>query len=785
MLIRSYRLPVWVRGQRLLHTPLKTWQEDAIQACLNEIHAGRTKVGIQLGTAQRHTLTGLMDGMLKNLDAKQLLVVAAQRADAGKLAERLSQDYPEWTADVYSKNSKKIPKLSHADIFLTSYKSMEKDAKAVLKLKWSAENKAKKWEKKQKVAFVPRYEKSAVKAVILCDIDEYKPHSFDSFLSYLRPSYPPDEEPPPLPIIIATSSKEDPNSLRYLEFIETVAYRRTFLDDIQETWKCDALFSAVPTPLGLRKCTIRLESFFQPQGLSKVMRRPPIIKQVVKQWQDLAGDRRSTLVYCVDEPHVTKLALAFKQAGIDAREVMESWIGAKPGTEGHWLFQKQMADFKAGEFPVLLVSHGKEVVDVPEIDCVLMAAPAVDRNILASMISSGMRLSPETSKENCLIIEMVDGNITRCRGYSLKDLFQLPPQDIDKQPPSVLRERAQTKARLAFENAPPKPKAVVSPETDVELLPASGQLHEQATREHGDETLEAVNRFKKRKWVLCAPGVYVHDCNARGHAILRQTEGDLYEAYWTTRRLLEGTDAKENAGVTHKLSVPGKLDDILAELADFMRNTPVRPAFRKMKATPSQIELLKELYPVETMSHVVLEGRPMARDAFFEWLSVGEASNAIARIRYRANGVVSAQRHRLTNQPILSQDYPPFSYEEQLDVIKRIRISEGPGEKMAAKKAIAEEARARRREAHENLIAAHKQKRELRELKARQKLEAEEAARENGEADTETGEATPVESEKGENREAEIGKEEDGEVDGGKIAGRENEGGAQHDDKAG
>jgi hypothetical protein len=55
---------------------------------------------------------------------------------------------------------------------------MEKDAKAVLKLKWSAENKAKKWEKKQKVAFVPRYEKSAVKAVILCDIDEYKPHSY-------------------------------------------------------------------------------------------------------------------------------------------------------------------------------------------------------------------------------------------------------------------------------------------------------------------------------------------------------------------------------------------------------------------------------------------------------------------------------------------------------------------------------------------------------------------------------------------------------------------------------
>lgn len=123
-----------------------------------------------------------------------------------------------------------------------------------------------------------------------------------------------------------------------------------------------------------------------------------------------------------------------------------------------------------------------------------------------------------------------------------------PPHRISthlEQPPSVLRERAQTKARLAFENAPPKPKAVVSPETDVELLPASGKLHEQGTpshtgfdevtdgqtaiREHGDETLEAVNRFfKKRRWVLCAPGVYVHDCNARGHAILRQTEGPYH-----------------------------------------------------------------------------------------------------------------------------------------------------------------------------------------------------------------------------------------------------------------
>ncbi len=61
--------------------------------------------------------------------------------------------------------------------------------------------------------------------------------------------------------------------------------------------------------------------------------------------------------------------------------------------------------------------------------------------------------------------------------------------------------------------------------------------------------------------------------------------------------------------------------------------------YRKMKADGTQLATLQALCPEETMSHVVFEGQPMTRDAFFEWIRVGDASTAIARLRYRQEPV--------------------------------------------------------------------------------------------------------------------------------------------------
>ncbi|KAJ6498861.1 hypothetical protein C8R45DRAFT_96696 [Mycena sanguinolenta] len=516
MLVRWCRLPVCARRQRLLHdskspTHITSWQEDAIEACMNAIHAGRTKIGIHMAQGQKNTLAALVDRMLHDLNAKQILVVGETGQD--HLARKIS-GYQR-TADIHAK----VTSLSKADVFLTSYNNMLKDEREAAKNIRDAEKGVKR--PHTKTLFVPRYNRSAINVAILRDVDQCKGISFDAFLPLLRP------HANELPIIIGTSSSDDFNALRRLEFIEEVVYQRMFLDHIQETWECNALFYAAPTQLGLRNVRLmKVGMAFTVAGISKVMCRSFLIKHVVREWQERAATRKSTLVYCVGDIHSKTLERAFQEAGIDARAMSQAIAHAKDESPERALHDEQMAAFQAGQFPVLLVSHSK-TVNVPRIDCVLLAAPVLERYTLANMISSGMKSSPETSKENCLVIDISDENFRLSPAYSTSTLFQLDPLDIDEQPPDVLRELAEKKAFVDFQNTRRKSKVMPPEQPNVELLPIGedNALRKQADHEFNDFVLKTANlSLKKRRWVLCAPGVYVHDNFDRGHAVLRRVD---------------------------------------------------------------------------------------------------------------------------------------------------------------------------------------------------------------------------------------------------------------------
>lgn len=66
-----------------------------------------------------------------------------------------------------------------------------------------------------------------------------------------------------------------------------------------------------------------------------------------------------------------------------------------------------------------------EGADVPAIDCILLARPTRSQNLFLQMIGRGLRLSPETGKTNCLIIDLV-GNSTR-GAINTPTLFGIDP----------------------------------------------------------------------------------------------------------------------------------------------------------------------------------------------------------------------------------------------------------------------------------------------------------------------------------------------------------------------
>ncbi|KAJ7675784.1 hypothetical protein DFH06DRAFT_668394 [Mycena polygramma] len=738
MFARWSRLSLSARGRRFVHEqvapPADRWQQDAVQACMNAIQAGRTKLGIQVTEGARSTVAGLAASLQQNQDAtrRQILVVCHTPQNGKKLFHKIVAEQPHLRAEV---DDKKLTGLSRADVFLTTYKIVLRDT-----IKTGSGMSA------EKKPFKQRFDKSALKAVILTDAEEFKPPSYNAFLTRFQTDASEDASSPSQhPIIIGMSSNDDLNVLRGLEWVEEVAYRRSYLDIVQKTWQPNTQFSAVPAPLGLRKVSIKMQLFFQVHVLSKIMRQRHILLATVQAWLDRAATRKSTVVYCVDEEHAVKLAQMFAEvAKVDARYISHKAMNADPGIPDSSIREREMAAFEAGEFPILLfppitknVVPGHARVSVARIDCVLIAAPTINRHDLAQMISSGMQPSPD--KEDPLIIEMVDANQKRGQAYSLSQLFLLEPDQIDGQPADVLRQRAEAVAEAALvklreqrakDQAKSQPreegeevqeveKVSPPPFLDVEQLPASGAVARQVDAEANDRALKTLNLHPSRRfWVRCTRGVYVHDRYERGHAIIREVKSEEgppeYEAFWTSRRLLEGTSAEEE--VTRKLSVPGKLLDIISQTAQFLKRAPLpEPVSRTLKATEAQITVLRELYP-ETMSQVVCEGQPMSRDAFFEWITIADASKAIARLRYAP------------------PDAPAFSYREQADIVARIRIGEHPGAKLERKKARRAAERAIREEKEEKKREAAKLLKEKKKAKKERAAADLERRREGGEA---------------------------------------------------
>lgn len=69
--------------------------------------------------------------------------------------------------------------------------------------------------------------------------------------------------------------------------------------------------------------------------------------------------------------------------------------------------------------------------DFPEIDCVLLARPTRSQNLFLQMLGRGLRLSPASGKQDCLVIDLV-GTKERVGLVNTPTLFGLYPlMDID------------------------------------------------------------------------------------------------------------------------------------------------------------------------------------------------------------------------------------------------------------------------------------------------------------------------------------------------------------------
>ncbi|KAG8973928.1 hypothetical protein FRB90_009859, partial [Tulasnella sp. 427] len=156
-----------------------------------------------------------------------------------------------------------------------------------------------------------------------------------------------------------------------------------------------------------------------------------------------------------------------------------------------------------GEFPVLVnCAILTEGADVPNIDCVMIARPTRSRNLFAQIIGRGMRLSPNTGKTDCRIIDFVD-SLNRVGGIVNED-------------PSQIIEDINTGLQIGEEDTSKSPtRRITSPVPDPEYVtyiehddPFS--LVANAT---GSPHLKALS---PNAWIQCGPTVWVLECLGKG-----------------------------------------------------------------------------------------------------------------------------------------------------------------------------------------------------------------------------------------------------------------------------
>jgi len=116
-------------------------------------------------------------------------------------------------------------------------------------------------------------------------------------------------------------------------------------------------------------------------------------------------DRRSWLVFCAGVEHAQNVQLALRARGVETGCV----TGKTPTVERDQI----ISDYKAGRIRAItncdVLTTG---FDAPATDLLVFLRPTHSPGLYVQMMGRGMRISPETEKESCLVLDFA-GNVVR------------------------------------------------------------------------------------------------------------------------------------------------------------------------------------------------------------------------------------------------------------------------------------------------------------------------------------------------------------------------------------
>lgn len=371
---------------------LRDYQEDCIQSVLSHVQQGHNRLGVSLATGSGKTVifTQLIDRLPPpNHDAVKALILVHRRELVEQAAEHCTRAYPDKRVEIEMGSNQAS---GHADITVASVQSLVSSNR------------------------IDKFNPKELKLLLVDEAHHIVAPSYLRVLEHfgLRSA---NRSQCTLVGVSATMSRLD--GLKLGAAIDQIVYHKDYVDMIEAQWLSNVVFTTVKSNADLSKVRTSKGGDFQAGSLSRAVNTDDINDITVGAWRSEAGDRQSTIVFCVDIKHVRGLTSAFRKHGVNAQYITSDTRAA--------LRAERLAAFKNGEFPVLInCGIFTEGTDIPNIDCVLLARPTKSRNLLVQMIGRGMRLF--SGKQDCHVIDMVGSLETGI--MTVPTLFGLEPSEV-------------------------------------------------------------------------------------------------------------------------------------------------------------------------------------------------------------------------------------------------------------------------------------------------------------------------------------------------------------------
>jgi superfamily II DNA or RNA helicase len=292
---------------------------------------------------------------------------------------------------------------------------------------------------------------------------------------------------------------------------------------------------------------------------------------IVGAYKKLASGCKSTLVFCTGIEHSRDVAKAFNDSGIYCKSI--------DSTLDDFERDEILAEFKNGTLPVLTnVNIMTTGVDIPRIDCIICASPTRSKIKFVQSIGRGLRLSPETNKEECLIIDIVD--VARYHDLmSTSDVFDMELHNGENI--KEARERKQKEYELDELKKQEEEKQRIEKEkqrqTELELIAQQIKLFNKDMQKGIGQSYY--------DWYRITSDIYCVSENAEYHyAIFNESEN-----YFKVYKLCTKKDNKNTEIINE--------GDNLLELIDYVENRAIRWAtsftyknaeWKQEPATPKQ-----------------------------------------------------------------------------------------------------------------------------------------------------------------------------------------------------